>query len=68
MRAADDPASAVRLQAIYYLSLLGDPRADSVVKRVRVEVVANDLSATPSRVITRLWTVGPFDDGVRGLD
>jgi len=67
IRSLDDDETAVRLQAAYYLSLLHDPRAEPLLARARWDVSFRELSVIEPRDITRLWAIGPFDDGDQGL-
>ncbi len=65
--ALDDSASAVQLQSSYYLSLLHDPQADARVAEVRQTLERKSLSQSPLREVTRVWEIGPFDDGGEGF-
>jgi putative heme-binding domain-containing protein len=62
VRALDDAKPAVQLQAAYYLSLLGDPRAEPLVANTRRNVKLQELSALPPRDVIEVWSVGAFDD------
>ncbi len=62
-----DPATSVRLEAAFFLSLLNDPRSEPEVNKV---VQANEerlLSTAKFSGISKAWLIGPFDDGDEGF-
>jgi putative heme-binding domain-containing protein len=62
-----DPATPVRLQASYFLSLVNDPRSEPEVTHV---VQANEerlLSMAKISGVGKVWLVGPFDDSHEGF-
>jgi putative heme-binding domain-containing protein len=61
VKGADDSSDRVRLQAVYYLSLLNDARSEPVVTRVRRDVLMKKLSAANEKTVTQAWEIGPFD-------
>ncbi|MEX0938933.1 MAG: ThuA domain-containing protein [Pirellulales bacterium] len=62
-----DKEPAVASQAAYFLWLLDDSRANPLVEQLRRGRLTQHLAAAPARSIETIWTVGPFDDGGRGL-
>lgn len=61
---ADEP---VRLQAAHFLFLLDDPRSEPAVAKVRRASEERRLAVAPVHGINKVWLVGPFPDGDRGL-
>jgi putative heme-binding domain-containing protein len=62
-----DPDEAVRLQAAYFLRLLGDARSEPLVAKVVEESEERRLAVAPLRGIGRVWLAGPFLDAGRGF-
>jgi putative heme-binding domain-containing protein len=62
-----DADEAVRLQAAYFLRLLGDARSEPAVAQVVEESEDRRLAVAPLKGIGRVWLVGPFLDAGRGF-
>jgi putative heme-binding domain-containing protein len=58
--AINDSADAVRLQAAYWLSMLGDRHIDPEIQRTRQEIAVKRLQSAPLEVVENAWSVGPF--------
>jgi putative heme-binding domain-containing protein len=67
VKSLGDTSPRVRLQAAYYLSLLHDPRSDPLVAKVRQDIRFAAVAGLPLHEVNRVWTVGAFADGPRGL-
>ncbi len=68
IRKLDDSDDRVRLQAAYFLSLLNDPEAETLVVDTRQKTLLRRLQAAPPVPIGRVWMIGPFEDGASGLE
>ncbi len=64
----DDADDRVRLQAGYFLSLLGDARADELVGKMQRATLLARLTAAPATSVKQAWMIGPFDDAQAGFD
>ena len=64
----DDSDDRVALQAGYFLSLLDDARANDLVAHAQQRTTLRRLSAAPVARVTRVWQIGPFDDGEAGMN
>jgi putative heme-binding domain-containing protein len=62
-----DGDEQVRLQAAHFLFLLKDPRSEPLIARVRKRSEERRLGSTPIQSVPRVWVVGPFPDGKKGL-
>jgi putative heme-binding domain-containing protein len=62
-----DDDEAVRLQAAYFLRLLGDARSEPAVAKVVEESEERRLAVAPLKGIGRVWLAGPFADVGRGF-
>jgi putative heme-binding domain-containing protein len=63
----DDGDEPVRLQAAHFLFLLDDSRSEPAVAKVRRASEERRLAVAPLHGIGKVWLVGPFPDGDRGL-
>ncbi len=63
-----DADEAVRLQAAFFLFLLNDARSEPAVAKIRKESAEARLATAPMKDIKKVWVVGPFPDGKKGLD
>jgi putative heme-binding domain-containing protein len=68
VRSLADAEPGVRLQAAYYLALLHDARIDARVAQVRQETRLQAFTGLPPQPVPRVWVVGPFVDGPKGLE
>ncbi|HEX3868947.1 MAG TPA: c-type cytochrome, partial [Pirellulales bacterium] len=68
VKAASDTSEPVRLQAVYFLSLLDDPRSEATVASVITANEERRLGTAKLQNITKAWIAGPFDDGDDGFE
>jgi putative heme-binding domain-containing protein len=67
LKLARDAQSEVRLEAVYFLSLLADPRSEPIVAEVIQANEQRQLSLKGLAGVTKVWLLGPFDDGQQGF-
>jgi putative heme-binding domain-containing protein len=64
--ALDDRDDLVRSQAAYYLGWLRDPRTESAVARVRLELRTRGLADRPAIPVKEAWRLGRFAEARAG--
>ncbi|MFO0946249.1 MAG: LamG-like jellyroll fold domain-containing protein [Planctomycetota bacterium] len=64
----DDAEDSVRLQSAYFLSLLKDPKSEPLIAKARERSLQTRLAKYKPRSPAEVWTLGPFNDGEKGLE
>jgi hypothetical protein len=67
LRMTDAASEPARLQSAYYLSLLRDPNSEPAVARTFQSVLQGRLAGAPLHEVSKVWAVGPFADGQKGI-
>jgi putative heme-binding domain-containing protein len=62
-----DANEPVRLQAVHFLSLLGDARTEPQIAKVRIATARQRLQTAGTASVTEMWAAGPFPDDKRGF-
>jgi len=70
LKRLQDENEPVRLQAAHFLSLLNDPRSESLVTKAVAATEKRRLEGAPVSIlksVSEVWALGPFPDGPAGL-
>jgi putative heme-binding domain-containing protein len=62
-----DSSDRVRLQAAHFLFLLDDPRTEPLIRDLRKSTERSRVASAPLKSLGRVWGIGPFADGPRGM-